>query len=150
MVRDPRWPGPPPDYTDHKQAWAAFPGVQEVTATGVMDSGIQSQVADCFFIHATSFFSKFEKRPNAKFNVPLAGSEWASDSNCLFQAACFAATCRLYVPRYRQMEYGGFTNTDSSAVREAIELAYGDVKRAFLYYLNQCNKGWPFILAAHS
>ena len=34
--------------------------------------------------------------------------------------------------------------------RKATEVAYSDVRRAFLYYLEHLNQGRPFLVASHS
>jgi hypothetical protein len=69
-----------------------------------------------------------------------------------FQASAFNGCCRLYVPRYRQAALAAFLKKDQSTAQRiaAYELAYGDVRRAFDYYIAHENHGRPFILASHS
>jgi len=64
------------------------------------------------------------------------------------QASAFNAAARIYAPYYRQMTLAGFGDP---AVREqGLELAYGDVRRAFLHYLESFSEDRPLILAGHS
>jgi hypothetical protein len=61
-------------------------------------------------------------------------------------AAPFAAAGRVFAPRYRQASlYTSLTLWDDAI--EAREFAYGDVRRAFRFYLEHFNHGRPFILA---
>ena len=39
---------------------------------------------------------------------------------------------------------------DTTSEKKALFLAYGDVKRAFKYYLENYNQGRPIIIASHS
>jgi hypothetical protein len=59
----------------------------------------------------------------------------------------FNGCCRIYAPRYRQASM----RTDKIGGRDrALDFAYGDVERAFDYYIKHWNRGRPFILAGHS
>lgn len=65
-----------------------------------------------------------------------------------YQATVFNASCRVYVPRYRQAHIQAFY--DRQEGDKALDFAYQDVKRAFQYYLDHYNQGRPFIIASHS
>mmetsp|Transcript_94621 Transcript_94621/g.237374 ORF Transcript_94621/g.237374 Transcript_94621/m.237374 type:complete len:489 (-) Transcript_94621:171-1637(-) len=83
-------------------------------------------------------------------------------------ASCFNRTCRVYAPKYRQIHVGAFAHlpalarlTDDPAARsgparprelgQAIDLAYGDIRRAFLHFVSDPETAErPFILAGHS
>jgi len=83
-------------------------------------------------------------------------------------ASCFNRTCRVYAPKYRQIHAGAFVHLraltklteDPEAqfgpakpheLGQALDLAYGDLRRAFLHFVDDPeNAGRPFILAAHS
>lgn len=102
--------------------------------------------ADIFYIHPTT------DKSTAQWNTDVedaAINAWTDASVIARQAAIFNACCRVFAPRYRQATAG--TSKAGGAVREdAMALAYGDVRRAFAYYLAHWNRGRPLILAGHS
>jgi hypothetical protein len=55
----------------------------------------------------------------------------------------------MFVPFYRQAHIRSYRNLESGG-RDALILAYSDVKAAFQYYLEHHNNGRPIILAGHS
>jgi hypothetical protein len=67
----------------------------------------------------------------------------------LFQASCFNYETHLYAPRYRQAHYQSFLTNDIAG-KNALDLAYADVKEAFLHFLKTADSSLPFIIAAHS
>src|SRR5690606_23044322 len=52
-------------------------------------------------------------------------------------------------PRYRQATLWTFLDFTPNS-EKALDLAYGDIERAFDHYMATRNEGRPFILAAHS
>ena len=59
-----------------------------------------------------------------------------------------AGELNYYSPYYRQVTME--TYTSDSLVEARMPLAYGDVRKAFAYYLEHYNNGRPFILAGFS
>ena len=59
-----------------------------------------------------------------------------------------AGELNYYSPYYRQVTMETYTN--DSLVDARMPLAYGDVRKAFAYYLEHYNNGRPFILAGFS
>ncbi|MGY8791817.1 MAG: DUF3089 domain-containing protein, partial [Pseudomonadales bacterium] len=58
------------------------------------------------------------------------------------QASVFNGCCDVYAPRYRQATLYSFTDTSEVKNGEqALELAYGDVKTAFKYFVDNHNEG---------
>jgi hypothetical protein len=105
----------------------------------------ESRKVDVFFIHPTTYFS------NDKWNQPLddAATNTRTDEGPIRnQASAFNLCCQVWVPRYRQMTFGGFIQWSGSS-EQAMDLAYSDVKRAFVAFLAQTH-GRPFIIASHS
>jgi hypothetical protein len=100
--------------------------------------------AAIFFIHPTSAFDTM------RWNVPAAEplSSAQAERFLRMQASAFAPSGAVWAPRYRQAVFGAFM-TDNAAARQAIDLAYGDVKLAFEAFL-KANPTGPLILAAHS
>lgn len=102
--------------------------------------------ADVFYIHPTT------DRSVDRVNQPVsdkAVNTWTDRSVIARQAGVFNDCCRLFAPRYRQATSAA--QRKGQEVRDAaFALAYGDVRRAFRYYLDHRSHGRPFILAGHS
>jgi hypothetical protein len=126
-------PPPAPDYAQ-REAWALYPDRQ----------GPQTPGADVFFIHPTSYDG---------------GSQWVGPipqprtDPTLYRvmlpnyAGPFGRLGRVFAPRYRHASLYALLRPYRDDAREAQEFAYQDVRRAFLRYLAQDNRGRPFILA---
>ena len=65
------------------------------------------------------------------------------------QASAFNQAAEIWAPKYRQAAYGAFLLKSEDA-NQALDLAYGDVARAFDAFLRRVDPGRPIILAAHS
>ena len=61
----------------------------------------------------------------------------------------FSQTCRIYSPYYRQMTMTVY-DLESTEQEQYLDIAYGDVRDAFSYYLDHENNGRPFMLAGFS
>lgn len=147
-------PPPAPDY-DTAEAWAALPGradTADLSPVG-MAPAVSDDAArvDVFFIHPTTYLS------SDGWNAPLDDetSRRVLDVGVMgHQASAFNLAGRIYAPRYRQATLYAFMEpwdelSDPDGPK-ALDLAYGDVARAFETYIRVHNKGRPFILAAHS
>ena len=67
------------------------------------------------------------------------------------QFARFASVCRTYAPLYRQATLGAIPRALAGEDLSAdFNLAYGDVRAAWHYYLDHYNQGRPFVLIGHS
>ncbi len=98
---------------------------------------------DVFFIHPTTF------RSDTKWNQDVGDTKvnrWTDASTIARQASAFNGCCKVYAPRYRQ---ASFLDKNGGHDR-ALDLAYGDIDRAFAYFLRHHSRGRPFILAGHS
>jgi hypothetical protein len=101
---------------------------------------------DVFFVHPTQYF----KGPN--YNAAIEDEELnklADRYPMQLQASAFNMGGRLYAPRYRQAHIGVFTWQDSLSLA-ALQLAYTDVRKAFLHYMEHWNEGRGIVLAGHS
>ncbi len=144
-----------PDYSrlDH---WAAHPGKKDPSDSipkPLRAAYHPDTTVDVFFLHPTTYLDK-EKTlgPNAPIDDAYLDAK-TDHSTILFQASIFNAAGRVYAPRYRQANYFSYFPKDAAdtiAAINAFELAYQDVKAAFLYYLEHENHGRPIIIAAHS
>lgn len=137
-----------PDYSQ-PQSWAALPDREDAAdILAAMDAvDRQSSAAvDVFFVHPTTYFG------TGNWNQPL-DNEAVNQLTDLFvmrgQAAIFNGCCRIYAPRYRQATIYSFLDRSGSGTA-ALQVAYGDVERAFEYFLQHYSQGRPFILASHS
>jgi hypothetical protein len=143
--------GPVPDY-NKPEFWAASP-YQTDSADSIpvfLKDEVRDQRADVFFIHPTSFFGDAK---TAAWNADLTDVEVnrRTDSrSILFQATVFNGSCRIFAPRYRQANMKSFYVRQSPRARQAFDLAYSDVKKAFQWYLKHENSGRPIIIASHS
>ena len=144
-------PGPTPDYADGAN-WAALPTRQDsadaVPRKTILRDQQATVEADVFFIHPTTFFWR------SSWNANVANrrlNRYTDRSTIRKQATVFNAAARIYAPRYRQATlYSFFDSTAKSNSRQALDLAYSDVRTSFQYYLAHYNQGRPIIIAGHS
>lgn len=141
-------PAPPPDYT-RPESWAALPDRRDGADVVPLDSGAEDRQADAradvFFLHPTTYYS------SAHWNGPIDDAlvRRVTDGAILpQQASAFNGAARVFAPRYRQLTLGGYS-VDGER-EKGLELAYGDVRRAFEHYLATWNDGRPIIIAGHS
>lgn len=103
---------------------------------------------DVFYVYPTLILSEKDER----WNVPIEDEKQRENvirSAVRFQASAWANAGELYVPYYRQAHIRSYYNLENGG-RNALLLAYSDVKAAFQYYLENYNKGKGIILAGHS
>ena len=151
---DMAYKAPAPDYAS-PAAWAARPDTQDradyvpaglavdVASGGAAASG---KPVDVFFVHPTTYLR------GGDWNDPMA-SGTATEENTQWtlanQASVYNGCCDVYAPRYRQASIL-FLGGRRDIAEQALALAYGDVERAFDYFLANLSHGRPFILASHS
>lgn len=142
---------PPPDYTD-EASWFAL-GHREDTADWYPeghDDGQATARADAFYVQPTTMYSGAAW--NAAHNATLSNF-LTSEGILPSQAGAFNAHCRVFAPAFRQMTAGGYYARRAGRLAEgqaALELAYSDVRRAFLHFLATWNAGRPIVLVGHS
>jgi hypothetical protein len=140
-----------PDYTQINY-WAAHPDKWDPSdSVSLPLRNIQStKETDVFFLHPTSFTDEKESTyPNAKIDDSLLNKK-TDYTSILYQSSVFNGSCRIYAPRYRQAHLHMYYTKDTAKALAAFELAYQDIKSAFLYYLKTQNNGRPIIIASHS
>ncbi len=126
-----------PDY-QNVDSWAVLPSKDSSTGLD----------ADVFYIYPTLITSKKDIRWN------IAVTDSVQNNTVLniavrFQASAWETSGKLYVPLYRQAHIRAYYHLDNGG-KEALTLAYSDVKAAFELYLKKYNKGRPIIIAGHS
>jgi hypothetical protein len=136
-----------PDYS-LESSWSALPF--HVDAADVIpddERWVSDSLkdVDVFYIYPTIYMAGKtwnEDLSNKKLNKTI------DNKPVKYQASVFNASCRVYVPRYRQAKIKAFFDKENG--EKSLEFAYQDVKRAFQYYLDHYNHGRPIIIASHS
>ena len=163
--------GPAPDY-NNLYYWAASPYKHDVADSipAFLKAEQRDTLADVFFIHPTTFGTGIHSEADASaptqqrtnLLAELRNSAWNADLRdtalnrttdlrpILYQASVFNGSCRVFAPRYRQASLKAFFVRDSPKAQQAFDLAYGDIKKAFQYYLDHHNHGRPIVIASHS
>jgi hypothetical protein len=139
-----------PDYSQSRY-WAVFPGKKSLADSippALPASYSPDSSVDVFFIHPTTLVSDKDSQWNASLDDTTLNDK-TDRTTILFQASVFNE-CRIYAPRYRQAHLRTYFTKDTLTARRTFELAYEDVRSAFLYYLAHYNHGRPIILASHS
>jgi len=151
-VRDPQHL---PDYADFYY-WAAHPDKKDPADSipkPLKSSPVTNSRVDVFFIHPTTYT---DSDLPFGYSAPINNNELNAKtdySTILFQASAFNQAGKIFAPRYRQANLQAYfpkNSADSLSAIAAFELAYQDIKAAFLHYLNHYNEGKPIIIAAHS
>jgi len=145
---------PEPDYS-RAEHWASLPTRVDAADRVPRNSGLQdaqaSASADVFFIYPTIFTQPPTNafHWNADVNDEDLNKQ-IQESTILNQASIFNGSCRIYAPYYRQAHLYAFYTPNRADGEKALQLAYEDVKKAFVYYLKNFNQGRPIVIAAHS
>jgi hypothetical protein len=140
-----------PDYSN-LYYWAAHPwkwDPSDSVPAPLRKNYIRDSAVDVFFIHPTTLTNYKDEIWNAFIDDSAINSK-TDNTTILYQASVFNEQTRVFAPRYRQAHLRAFYSHDNLKSDTAFELAYADVKAAFLYFLEHLNKGKPLIIAAHS
>lgn len=135
---------PAPDYANPamwSQAASALPSGAAPAATDIP----AATAVDVFYVHPTTFRSatRWTQDP-----ADPEANRWTDESAIARQGSAFSGAGRVYAPRYRAASYRALMDVPHREA--AFALAYGDVERAFDWFLRNVSKGRPFILAGHS
>lgn len=143
---DPRSAQPAPDYA-RAGAWLSRPDLPDDPSRWVPPGerpSVPPPIA-VFYVPPTTYYSK------AGWNAPLdhADSRKWLRVFASSEASAFNRIGAIWAPRYRSAALGAFlTKAPDSAL--ALNLAYGDVLRAFDAFIAQIPASRPIILAGHS
>ena len=136
-----------PDYSN-KNNWAALPdidGQQFYVPDISFDVIKKNNPVDVFYIHPTGFFEK-------KWNSNMDKNRSAFERTEIMlgnQVSAFNGSCNIFAPEYRQATYYSFFDVNENG-KEALDIAYSDIERAFDYFIDNFNDNRPFIIASHS
>ena len=139
-----------PNYSDLNY-WAAHPWKKDLSDSipePLRATYHQDSMADVFFIHPTTLTSNNDPRWNADIDDAKINAK-TDYSSILYQAGVFNEKCRVFAPRYRQAHLKSFF-IDDSVSEKYFDIAYEDIKAAFIYSLANFNQGRPIIIASHS
>lgn len=144
---------PAPDYAD-PASWAALPEKEDASdwlpPGSEPENPLKDQV-DVFYIHPTGFFGTTNWNAAMGERSPLGIPTEAMLGS---QASAFNGVGRVYAPEYRQATLYSFMEgreaPEKNNGKQALELAYADVAKAFDFFIEHYNEGRPFILASHS
>ncbi len=139
-------PGSGPDYALARN-WVARPDLRTDPArwTPAGFAAAPRPGVAVFFVAPTAVFDR------SRWNAALDDAA-TNDRLALFlrgQATVFNGVAAVWSPRYRQATFGAFL-TDAPAARQAIDVAYTDVRAAFAAFVAGQPPDRPLILAAHS
>jgi hypothetical protein len=145
-----------PKFVDYSLAenWASLPDKSDPSdlwAGGKLPNYVGDEV-DVFYLYPTIYTGakRYQTHWNAPTDLPEFNRE-VDESPIKYQASIFNGVGKIYAPRYRQAHIKCYFNhADTASVRKAFDLAYQDVRAAFVYYINHYNQGRPIILASHS
>jgi hypothetical protein len=146
---------PEPDYAV-ETSWMALPWRKDMgdsTTPNIQMHAplVPSDQADVFWIHPTTYIDASMAPYHWNAPVPNRYLDSLTDAGpMLYQASVFNGAGRLFAPKYRQAHLYAFYTPSAKDGKAALDTAYADVKKAFLYYLNHWNQGRPFIIASHS
>lgn len=136
--------------TDYSKTenWAVHPNLKnEIIKEYIKDSSLISKV-DVFFVYPTVFMDKNDPHWNLSVSDEVYRKKIV-DNSIRFQASAWGEAGRMFAPFYQQAHIRAYRNLDNGG-KEALLLAYNDIRAAFQYYLDNYNQGRPIILAGHS
>ena len=100
--------------------------------------------ADCFYVYPTISRDQTD-------NSDLVPGVLEEHAVAAVQLARFAGVCKTYAPMYRQATLTALQKALAGVnVERNFGLAFADVRNAWRHYLENDNKGRPFVLVGHS
>ena len=110
------------------------------------DASSEGLEADCFMIGPSVYTAN-----GGDYNMPTyeASALISYKSTLSMEKDIYSDTCVLYAPVYRQVSLEVY-DMPADEAEKYFEIAYGDVRDAFLYYLQNDNNGRPLVIAGFS
>ncbi|HEY5711510.1 MAG TPA: DUF3089 domain-containing protein [Allosphingosinicella sp.] len=139
-------------------SWICLPGRQDACARPLSTAPLtpsgygpvatparaENPPIDCFYVYPTV-------SRDAELNSDLNAGATEEVGATIVQFARFGSLCRTFAPLYRQATLASIPRAIMGGdVTANFNLAYGDVRAAFHYYLEHHNNGRPFVLIGHS
>jgi hypothetical protein len=136
-----------PDYQNENN-WAVLPSKYTEKLKELTSDSTTKLEADIFYVYPTLITDKKDIRWNVAITDSIQNTK-VLNATVDFQASAWATSGKLYVPLYRQAHLRAYYQLENGG-KEALTLAYSDVKAAFELYLEKYNNGRPIIIAGHS
>lgn len=137
-----------PEYSN-LDSWAVHPKKTVKELLGFENNKSKLPV-DVFFIYPTMHTDKKDKTWNSDI-FDSKTRQYVLESTVKYQSSAWYSVGNLYVPFYRQAHLRVFEESFwENGGQEAFNIAYQDVKQAFLIFLEKYNSGNPIIIASHS
>ena len=138
-----------PNY-ENLESWAAHPSKTDSVIDIFYTTDKKNLKADVFYIYPTLLTDDKNDSWNSNIKDPNQNSV-VRNIAIRYQASAWANAGRIYSPLYRQVHYRSFYEPyTSNGGKKAGEIAYDDIRRAFIFYLEKFNQGRPIIIAGHS
>ena len=138
-----------PNY-ENLESWAAHPSKTDSVIDIFYTTEKENLKADVFYIYPTLLTDDKNDSWNSNIKDPNQNSV-VRNIAIRYQASAWANAGRIYSPLYRQVHYRSFYEPyTSNGGKKAGEIAYDDIRRAFIFYLEKFNQGRPIIIAGHS
>lgn len=138
-----------PDYKE-LNSWAAHPLKDDSIIDIFYNTKKENLRADVFYIYPTLLTDNNNDSWNSD-PENLDQNNTVKNIAIKYQASAWANAGKIYSPFYRQVHYRSFYEPyTSNGGKKAGKIAYNDIKRAFVYYLENLNNGRPIIIAGHS
>ena len=138
-----------PNY-ENLESWAAHPSKIDSVIDVFYTTEKENLKADVFYIYPTLLTDDKNDSWNSNIKDPNQNSV-VRNIAIRYQASAWANAGRIYSPLYRQVHYRSFYEPyTSNGGKKAGEIAYDDIRRAFIFYLEKFNQGRPIIIAGHS
>ncbi len=141
-------PASGPDYT-LASSWIDRPDIADSPSDWVPDGVVTTRIgqpAATFYVHPTTYLER------DRWNAALDPGGETTVRARLFvqsQASAFGGVSEVWAPRYRQAAFGAFLLKNDDATK-ALDLAYGDVVKAFDAFIAAQPADMPIIVAGHS
>ncbi|MDX5585383.1 MAG: DUF3089 domain-containing protein [Aureibaculum sp.] len=136
-----------PNY-NNEESWAILPSKYTEKLKKLSIDSINKLEADVFYVYPTLITNKKDSRWNVATSDSIQNTK-VLNTAVSFQASAWATSGKLYIPFYRQAHIRSYSHLDNGG-KEALTLAYEDIKAAFEVYIRKYNNGRPIIIAGHS
>ena len=137
-----------PDY-ELLKSWAVHPENKLELLLDFEDENSKLPV-DVFFIYPTMLTDKQDVSWNADI-YDTKTRDYVLESSVKYQSSAWYSVGNLYVPFYRQAHLRVFRESFwKNGGEQAYEMAYQDIRQAFITYLKKYNNSKPIIIAGHS
>ena len=137
----------PPNY-NLNDSWAVLPSKYSAEFQNYASKALDTLQADVFYVYPTLNLDEEDLRWNVPIDDAIQNKK-VLEKAVLMQASALAISGKVYTPFYRQAHIRSYKMFNKGG-KEALELAYQDVKKSFEVYLKKYNKGRPIFILSHS